>query len=734
LFRRTAHRLRSHSPRRLRLAARVALGALAALALAPPAAAAGGRAVVLGFDGADARLAARWMDEGQLPNLAKLRAEGTFAPLRSTVPSQTPVSWSTFSTGLNPGRHAIFDFLKRDTATYRPSFAAFDQIDVPFLWGGRNALVFGLAGGSTVFALAFLLGKLCRARTQIAALAALAAAVGAGLGAAWVGEHWIPVKRPQAVNRRQGDPFWKVLGEAGKRVKVFRVPVTFPPEPFAHGELLSGLGTPDLSGRIGKPFFFTSELFWQPKGDNEVSIEVVELIDNRGTIPAEIVGPPNKLFPGGEPYVKIPITLTVVEDRSALGIEVSGARLTLRPGEWSDWVRFVFPFNPLVEISGIGRFRLLALDPEVELYLSPIQFDPSHLPPALAITAPGELAEEMAARFGLFKTIGWMIDTWSIKAGSIDDDTFFQDVDQTLAKELEIADANLAAGDWDVYLHYFEFTDRVQHVMWRHTDPQHPLYTEEGNRRHGDSILEAYRQMDRVVGRVRERMPADAALFVVSDHGFAPWRRIMNYNTWLAENGYLWLKGQVDTDPANLQDLFDQSGQFFSHVDWSRTRAYAMGLGNVYVNLAGREAQGIVKPGAEYEALVAELKAKLPAYVDPETGEKPVAYVFSRDEAYGTYDPALIPDLFPANALGYRVGWQDALGRIAQSVTEPNLDVWSADHCSVYPPLVDGILFSNRKLSTDPQPYMADVMPTLLALYGVAPPVELDGRSLLPGS
>jgi predicted AlkP superfamily phosphohydrolase/phosphomutase len=156
-----------------------------------------------------------------------------------------------------------------------------------------------------------------------------------------------------------------------------------------------------------------------------------------------------------------------------------------------------------------------------------------------------------------------------------------------------------------------------------------------------------------------------------------------------------------------------------------------MGLGNIYVNLAGREGQGIVPPGAEYEALVAELKAKLPEYVDPENGEHPVAYVFTRDEAYGTYDPELIPDLFPSNSSGYRVGWQDALGMIAKSVTEPNLDVWSADHCSVYPPLVDGILFSSRPLSTAPQPYMADVMPTVLELFGVEPTTQLDGRSLV---
>ncbi|HLF57317.1 MAG TPA: alkaline phosphatase family protein [Thermoanaerobaculia bacterium] len=716
--------------RRLCSSSTLALALLVGAGAAGPAAAADSKVVILGFDGADAKLTARWMEEGKLPNLARLRGAGTFAPLRSTIPSQTPVSWSTFATGLNPGRHSIFDFLKRDTATYRPTFAAFEETKAPFLFGARNPLVFGLAGALAALLSVFLVLKLFRVGNRKAGTAALVIAALAGAGAAWIGANWIPTERPLAINRRQGEPFWKVLGAAGKRVRVMRVPVTFPPEPFPHGEMLSGLGTPDLSGRIGKPFYFTSELFWQPRGDNEVSIEVVELVDNRGTIPAEVVGPPNKLFPDGPDYIKIPIVFTVADDRKSLAIEVSGTKLSLAAGQWSEWVRFVFPFNPLLKVHGIGRFQVISIEPEVRVYLSPIQFDPSSLPPVIDVTAPRELAGELVERFGLFKTIGWMIDTWSIKAGSIDDDTFFQDVDFTVDKDVEMVEAKLAADDWDVYMHYFEFTDRVQHVMWRHTDPEHPLYRADQAAKYGDSILKAYQRMDAIVGKVMEKMPEGAQLFVVSDHGFAPWRRTMNYNTWLAQEGYLRLKGET-SDRANLEDLFDQAGSFFSHVDWSRTRAYAMGLGNIYVNLAGREGQGIVQPGAEYEALVVELKAKLPAYVDPENGEKPVAYVFTRDEAYGTYDPALIPDLFPSNAIGYRVGWQDALGMIAPAVTEPNLDVWSADHCSVYPPLVDGILFSNRKLSTEPQPYMADVMPTVLELYGVPPPVQLDGRSLL---
>jgi predicted AlkP superfamily phosphohydrolase/phosphomutase len=705
----------------------LAAWATAPVAAAPAAAASSPRIVVLGFDGADAKLTEQWMAEGRLPNLARLRDQGTYAPLRSTVPSQTPVSWSTFSTGLNPGRHAIFDFLKRDTATYRPSFAAFDESTVPFLWGRANPFVLGGVAALLALLAGWLVGRLVGARRALPV--AFAVALLAGGGVAWATRVLVPTTRPLAVNRQQGDTFWKVLGGAGKRVRVMRIPVTFPPEPFEHGELLSGLGTPDLSFRIGKPFYFTSELFFQPKAGGDFSVEVVELEDNKGEIRTEIKGPPNKLFPEKSAYLTLPMTLRVAADRSSLGVEVSGTRFDLRPGEWSPWVRFSFAFNPLVKLQGIGRFRLMGLDPEVRLYLSPIQFDPENLPPIVDLTAPGSFVDRLTSRFGLFKTIGWMIDTWSITSGTIDETVFFEDVEATVAKDEEMV-AGLLADDWDVYVHYFEFTDRVQHVMWRHVDPQHPLYTADGNARYGHAIRDAYVRMDGIVGEVMAKMPQDAILFVVSDHGFVSWRRTMNYNTWLARNGYLVLKGEAP-GRANLEDLFDK-GEFFVSVDWSKTRAYAMGLGDIYINLAGREGQGIVEPGEPYRALLAELKAGLEAYVDEETGERPVAYVWTRDEAYGVYDPELIPDLFASNSEGYRVGWQDTLGIVAKQVVEPNRDIWSADHCSVYPPLVKGILFSNRRLDAA-DPYIADLMPTLLELQGVAPPVQLDGRSLWPG-
>jgi predicted AlkP superfamily phosphohydrolase/phosphomutase len=304
-----------------------------------------------------------------------------------------------------------------------------------------------------------------------------------------------------------------------------------------------------------------------------------------------------------------------------------------------------------------------------------------------------------------------------------------EDVEKTRVQE-EAMLAGLLRDDWDVYVHYFEFPDRVQHMMWRFFDPQHPAYTVEGGARWGDSILKAYQDVDRIVGEVAQALDQDTVLFVASDHGFASWRWTMNYNTWLATEGFLVLKGQT-TERANLEDLFDQTGEFFSNVDWSRTRAYAMGLGNIYVNLKGREGQGIVEAGAAYDGLIAEIKTRLEAFVDPSTGLRPVAHVWTRDEAYGTYDPAVIPDLFPSNSAGYRVGWQDSLGVVAPQIVEINTQAWSGDHCSVYPPLVDGILFSNRELTAD-APYMGDMMPTLLSIYGLQPPAPMDGKSWWP--
>lgn len=686
------------------------------------------KVIVLGFDGVDADFTEQWMDAGELPNLARLRDQGTFRHLRPTIPAQTPVSWSTFTTGIDPGRTGIFDFLRRDPETYLPVFAAFDEGSEPLLFGQANRWVGGAIIAILAFSVMFGIMKLARLQTKAAIVVGLVAGLAAGhLGRVFI-ENNIPVKRPTVTNRQQGIPMWEVLAESGVKAQVVRVPVTFPAREFEEGHLLAGLGVPDISARVGKPFYFTSELNFNRDSSNEFSIDVVQLVDNRGEIPVEIQGPPNKLF-DDPPYIRIPMTITVTDDRESIDIEVSGQNVTLKPGEWSDWVEFEFPFSSVVSIHGISRFHLLSVQPEINLYLSPINFDPRSLPPGFGVTTPEDWAPELAEEHGPYKTIGWGIDTWAISEGFADEQMFWDDLEWTVGKFRKMFNGFLA-GDSDLLIQCFEFPDRVAHVFFRLHDAEHPAYDPELAARWDGAILQSYKLMDEIVG---EAMAAadrkGAALIVLSDHGFSTWRKSVNYNTWLAQNGYLGLKTGVETKERNLEILFDH-GEFWENVDWSKTRAYALGLGNVYINLAGREAEGVVQPGQEYDDLKLELKQKLQEMVDPENGLRPVSRVFTREEAYGQFDPNLIPDLIVSNSEGYRVSWQTSLGGVQKDVFEVNRNVWSGDHCSLDPEIVKGIFFYNRRIETEREPYIADIYPTVLGLYGVAPPYELDGEEL----
>jgi len=688
----------------------------------------GPRVIVLGFDGVDAQFTEQWMNEGKLPNLARLRQTGTFRPLRPTTPPQTPVSWSTFSTGIDPGRTGIFDFLRRDPQTYLPVFAAFQETTETFLLGKWNFAVVGVVAWLVVGLLIYAMVRLLRRSRRLAFLVALIPALAAGAGSYLWASKTLPITRPGVINRREGIPMWDVVAKAGRKARVVHVPVTFPATEFDGGHMLSGLGVPDISARVGKPFYFTSELDIQTSGSNEFSIEVVQLEDNRGVIDAAIVGPPNKLF--AEPkYISTPMRLTVPEDRRTVQIEVGAQKFSLAQGQWSGWVDFEFPFNSLIKVYGVSRFYLLEISPEIKLYLSPINFDPRKLPPGLKISSPGNWAGELSKKFGPFKTMGWAIDTWAISEGFANEQIFWDDMEWTVKQYRAMYDDFLKSDD-DLFIQCFEFPDRVGHVLYRLIDPQHPAYRPELAAKWGDGILRSYQLMDQIVGDAMARAERDGdVLLVVSDHGFATWRKSINYNTWLVQNGYLAVKAGVEAKARTVELLFDH-GQFWENVDWSKTKAYALGLGNVYINLKGREAQGTVGPGEEYDSLKRELQQKLEAIVDSENGEKPVSKVFLREELYKKFDPNVIPDLFVTNSRGYRVSWQTSLGGIQKDLIEVNDHVWSGDHCSLNPELVKGIFFSNRKLTTDRMPYIADIYPTVLDHLGLKAPYELDGVSL----
>lgn len=752
----------------LRTAATLAIVLLAAGAMPVPGAdgRSGPRVVVLGFDGADHRLVEEWMDSGDLPNLARLRDTGVYSPLMPTNPPQTPVSWSSFATGLNPGRTEIFDFLKRVEGTYLPDFSMVTPTHRKVGFGRKNPLYLGVGGAAGLGLMVFLMSVFLRLRAGRALLAGLiVAAVLAGPGYV-VFSRLLPQRTPWAENGRRGRAVWEIMAEAGMKATILRLPVTFPAPDLPGGYMLSGLGVPDMRGGIGTPTVYTTDAGRDP-ADNEFAIRVVMLddgtLDEAGAFETDIQGPDNKPFyaypikmageeiesrtdrrraeramresldaRGVPKILTLPLHISVDKDKATATVTVAGVPLTLEVGQWSEMVPFTFPVNWLVDrvqpVKGAARFHLMSVEPELNLYLAPVNFHPEFHP--VPFTYPPTWSEKLEERFGIYKTIGWAIDTWTQSAGLADESLTLDDVAYTESHYARMMEALLEESESDLYVQIFTGPDRAAHMLWRLMDTGHPLHDPVRAAELKDALKIVYQQMDQIVGRALELIPEDALFIVCSDHGFASYRRGVNYNTWLVKNGFMNLSVPYYGETKTLEDLF-HGGSFFENVDWSRTKAYAMGLGEIYINLEGREPQGIVRPGAEYEQVRDAIISGLEALVDPETGDKPVFKVYKREEMYSEFNAAIVPDLRPANNPNYRVEWQTALGGFTPEVITENDKQWSGDHCSLEPSFVKGILFMNRPVSLD-GPRMVDMAPTMLAGVGVDPPPGLDGKSLLP--
>ncbi|MCI4398210.1 MAG: alkaline phosphatase family protein [Acidobacteria bacterium] len=744
---------------KLLIAGAVTLAAAGALAVwiipATRAAGTSPKVVVIGFDGADPGLVRQYMAEGRMPNLQRLAKEGAFNNLTVTNPPQTPVSWGAFITGLNPGRNHVFDFLTRDPKTYKPHFALMEEGSKTLLLGRWNRWVFPpflLAIWLGAVAAIFKLRRKPIMAWSYVALTLVGFAIASLLFVFIV--IYLPIRTPWPINHLEGKPFWQVAAEAGKRCIVIRMPDTFPAAPYPEGRLVAGLGVPDIRGRVGTPYIFTTDPALTG-GDNEFSVDIVAVSEyDPQPITATIQGPFNKPFyeyavddtsvgatdpqvaqrakekcqerlknEGVKPTIDLPLKLSWGDNSCTY--EVQGQRGTLAPGQWSPWVTLDFAFNPLIHIKGMARFYLIKSSPQLQLYMSPIHFSPDD--ENVPICYPSDYSKKLMKRFGPFKTMGWAVDTWTISSNLAGEDQFLSDMNQTVDAFEKIMNGTIADKDWDLYVFYYEFTDRIAHVLWRYMDPKHPMYDAAKAPQYQEEMRKAYERMDKIVGEAMEKMPKDATLIVLSDHGFASFRRAVNYNRWLVDNGYMTLK--ADTGVMTLQDLFDDNRLLFKNVDWSKTKVYALGLGNLYINLKGREREGIVNPGAEYDAIVKDLKEKLPRIVDPKDGSNPVKAVYTRDEMYKGYDPDLTADLRVSNTPGYRVSWQTSLGGVPEALLEDNLKAWSGDHCSMDPSFVPGMFFCNRPIEKEPN--MLDMAPSVLGLLGVPLPKGLEGAPIV---
>jgi len=609
----------------------------------------------------DPQLLKQFMQEGKMPNFAKLAEQGSFRELTTSIPPQSPVAWSNLITGMDAGGHGIFDFIHRDPKTLQLYFST-SRVE-----GAKHAIhigkwVFPLGGGS-------------------------------------------------AEQLRKGKAFWEILDQYGVPNTIFRIPANFPPV-RAKGQTLSGMGTPDLRGTYGTFSFYTDDPTAVPGAVEGGHVIAVQLENSK--VSTNLIGPDN-IFRKDAPAATELFSVAVDPLEAVARIAVQGQEFVLREGEWSDWVRVEFRLIPFFgNVKGMCRFYLKQAHPRFQLYVSPINIDPAD--PALPVSTPPNYSRMLSEEVGEFYTQGIAEDTKALSDGVLDDREYLEQARTVLAEHRRIFDAEFPKFKQGTFFFYFSSLDLNSHMMWRLMDAKHPGYDASLAAQSGSAIAEFYQQIDQVLGEVLPKLDERTTLLVLSDHGFAPYYRSFNLNTWLLNNGYIKLKSEAGMD----------SNEPLGDVDWRGTRAYGLGLNGLYINLRGRDRDGIVQPGTEANALIKEIKAKLLGEKDLKTGVSVITRVDVASEVYrGPYTQSG-PDVLVGYNRGYRAGWKTILGAFPPDVLEDNTNPWSGDHCMDYT-LVPGVLLSNRKIAAG-TPALTDIAPTVLAEFGIIQPKDMMGQ------
>ena len=619
------------------------------------------KVIVLAFDGMDPRIVREMFAKEKLPNFKRLSETGSFKDMWSSIPPQSPVAWSNFITGKNPGGHAIFDFIHRNPATYLPYLSTSETIPPKRTWK--------------------------------------------------VGEYILPLSKGTVVLKREGKAFWEYLAEEGIPAMIFRIPSNFPPVECGV-ESVSGMGTPDLQGTYGTYQYFTTNPGDIPEDPSGAELNVVRVVD--GAVRSSISGPPNS-FRKGSPTIKIDFTAWVDPENPVARIDLPGQKIIMEEGEWSDWI--VLDFKPLAlvpSVKGICRMYLKGVHPHFRLYVSPINIDPKA--PALPIDTPSGFAKEIADAVGYFYTQGMPEDTKTLSNDTFTTEEFYTQSQLILKQRDRIFDYLFDRFEDGFFFFYWSSTDQGTHIFWHLRDENHPIYDPVTREKLGDVIEEIYEKMDVTVGKVLDKMDEDTTLLIMSDHGFSPYYKGFNLNTWLLQNGYLVLKGGKKT------------GSLFNDADWSRTRAYGLGLNSLYINLRGREGKGIVNPGREREILLRELAEKLQKIKDPQNGNSVIRRAHITDEVYSGEHADKAPDIIVGFDWEYRIAWESALGDVTPDLLKVSEEKWSGDHCGATE-IVPAILFANKKIRID-EPHLYDLAPTILSEFGIPEPADMIGRNI----
>jgi predicted AlkP superfamily phosphohydrolase/phosphomutase len=510
---------------------------------------------------------------------------------------------------------------------------------------------------------------------------------------------------------RKSKPFWSVLSDYGILNCVIRVPITFPPEKL-HGVQLSAMCVPDLRGTQGTFSQYTTR---SRHDDAKTGGEVHYITRHGDRIECELIGPPNPKKPE-KGDMRLPFTVRITGLESAV-LTINGDRHTLRLGEYTDWLAVKFKFGFGSKVQGVCRFMLLSVEPDFNLYVTPIHIDPEN--PAMAIGYPKVYPIYLAKRQGRYATLGLAEDTWGLSEEVLEDQHFLQQCSDIDVEREEMFFDGLEKVPDGFCVCVFDGTDRMQHMFWRYLDESHPARPPQVPAAFASAIEDLYVRMDALVGRTMAKCDRDdTLLMVLSDHGFNTFRRGIDLNRWLEEHGYLVVRDG------------ERNKEHLAGVDWSRTRAFALGLTGIFINLAGKFEQGIVNPD-EAADLRDEIAAGLRELVDDQTNARAIKSVYQATKAYRGPYKENAPDLIIGYAGGYRVSWDAAVGRTSTAVFSDNRKAWSGDHC-VDPSVVPGVLFANHAIETT-NPRLLDIAPTVLDLFGCPVPDYMDGRVLRVG-
>ncbi len=674
------------------------------------------RMVVLGIDGLDPEILTEAIERypDRTRNFQWLASGSGIHSLGTSTPPQSPVAWSNFITGLNPGGHGIFDFLHRSTESRGVIGSTMTDVHPPMPF--------------------FELGD-------------------------WM----MPDPfADQPEPNRTGTPFWVRMAEAGVPADLWRMPINFPVD-ASHGVSFPGMMTPALDSAYGESTFFTDD----PLAKSTINYKKLVVVSEfGGKIDTSIIGPPNslkidrsvKVHEGSPPanvISRCALRFFVDRENGTVAIDSGDGISVLRVGEWGDFIPLTFDMGlptGFMNQTGMARFYLRSLEPNFELYASPVNIDPEA--PASPVSEPDTASADLAGEIGSYYTQGMAEDVNSLKKDLLSVEEFMQQVEIVYDERRQMMDyaidRYLERGDGGLMFFYYSTVDLTSHMMWRHGDTEHPdhdpeiaarsseRWTDRPGSTWKDTTFDAILKIDPVLGRLRERLGDDVTYIVMSDHGFAPYRRVFSLNTWLVENGYLVLKPGRTKELAKSDPNYAKVG--FSAVDWTKTKAYGIGFNGLYLNLKGREKDiptskdvdenGIVSLGAEADSLLAEIKEKLEAVIDPVTNLPVVLTADLASEIYSGTRMAEAPDILVGYNYGYGNADASSTGRIPHETLRDNLGgTFNGSHLMA-PEVVAGTLISNRPVRQGSHK-LEDMTVQILHHYGIDVPKELTGHPVL---